>query len=91
MLGNEKYIGDALLQKTITTDFLNKKRVANKGIVPQYYVENSQELSNSWEKTRGLTISCSFRNLYLAATEIKMKRDCQLHSIPLLAFSSVSC
>ena len=43
VLGNEKYIGDALLQKTVTTDFLNKKRVANKGIVPQYYVENSHE------------------------------------------------
>ena len=43
VLGNEKYIGDALLQKTITTDFLNKKRVANKGIVPQYYVEGSHE------------------------------------------------
>ena len=43
ILTNEKYIGDALLQKTITTDFLNKKRVANKGIVPQYYVEGSHE------------------------------------------------
>ena len=41
ILTNEKYIGDALLQKTVTTDFLNKKRVANKGIAPQYYVENS--------------------------------------------------
>ena len=36
ILTNEKYIGDALLQKTVTTDFLNKKRVVNKGIVPQY-------------------------------------------------------
>ena len=43
ILQNEKYIGDALLQKTVTTDFLTKKRVANKGIVPQYYVENSHE------------------------------------------------
>ena len=34
ILTNEKNIGDALLQKTVTTDFLNKKRVANKGIVP---------------------------------------------------------
>jgi hypothetical protein len=41
ILMNEKYIGDALLQKTITTDFLTKKRVVNNGIVPQYYVENS--------------------------------------------------
>ena len=43
ILQNEKYIGDALLQKTYTVDFLNKKRAQNKGIVPQYYVENSHE------------------------------------------------
>ena len=43
ILSNEKYIGDALLQKTVTTDFLNKKRVKNKGLVPQYYVENNHE------------------------------------------------
>ncbi|MDD3724253.1 MAG: recombinase family protein, partial [Bacteroidales bacterium] len=43
ILRNEKYIGDALLQKTYTIDFLSKKRVKNNGIVPQYYVENSHE------------------------------------------------
>lgn len=43
ILRNEKYIGDALLQKTYTVDFLNKKRVQNNGIVPQYYVENSHD------------------------------------------------
>lgn len=43
ILRNEKYIGDALLQKTYTTDFLTKTRVKNNGIVPQYYVENSHE------------------------------------------------
>ena len=43
MLKNEKYMGDALLQKTYTVDVLNKKRVANNGIVPQYYVENNYE------------------------------------------------
>ena len=31
ILRNEKYIGDALLQKTYTTDFLTKKRVKNTG------------------------------------------------------------
>lgn len=35
ILRNEKYIGDALLQKTYTTDFLSKTRVKNNGIVPQ--------------------------------------------------------
>lgn len=43
ILRNEKYIGDALLQKTYTTDFLNKTRVKNNGIVPQYYVEGNHE------------------------------------------------
>ena len=43
ILRNEKYIGDALLQKTYTVDFLNKKRVKNTGIMPQYYVEGSHE------------------------------------------------
>ena len=43
ILRNEKYIGDALLQKTYTVDFLTKKRVKNSGLVPQYYVENNHE------------------------------------------------
>ena len=43
MLQNEKYMGDALLQKTYTVDFLSKKKVVNNGIAPQYYVENSHE------------------------------------------------
>lgn len=43
ILTNEKYIGDALLQKTYTVSILEKKRVKNDGIAPQYYVENSHE------------------------------------------------
>ena len=43
MLQNEKYVGDALLQKTCMVDFLEKKRAINHEILPQYYVENSHE------------------------------------------------
>lgn len=43
ILRNEKYMGDALLQKTYTTDFLTKKRIKNNGTVPQYYVESDHE------------------------------------------------
>ena len=43
ILRNEKYMGDALLQKTVTTDFLTKKRIRNNGTVPQYYVEDDHE------------------------------------------------
>ena len=41
ILSNEKYRGDALLQKTFTVDFLTKKAKVNEGEAPQYYVENS--------------------------------------------------
>lgn len=41
ILTNEKYKGDALLQKAFTVDFLSKKMKKNEGEVPQYYVENS--------------------------------------------------
>lgn len=43
MLSNEKYMGDALMQKTYTVDFLTKKKVLNKGIVPKYYIEDNHE------------------------------------------------
>ena len=43
ILQNEKYMGDALLQKTVTTDFLTKKRVRNTGTLPQYYVEDDHK------------------------------------------------
>jgi site-specific DNA recombinase len=41
ILCNEKYKGDALLQKTFTVDFLTKTTKVNEGEVPQYYVKNS--------------------------------------------------
>ncbi len=41
ILKNEKYKGDAILQKSYTVDFLTKKKKINEGELPQYYVENS--------------------------------------------------
>ncbi|WP_366923895.1 recombinase family protein [Metallumcola ferriviriculae] len=41
ILQNEKYKGDAVLQKSFTVDFLTKKKKINEGEIPQYYVENS--------------------------------------------------
>lgn len=43
ILSNEKYKCDALLQKTLTTDFLTKKPKVNEGEVPQYYVTGDHE------------------------------------------------
>lgn len=66
ILKNEKYIGDALLQKTYTVDFFEKKRVPNNGLVPQYYVENSHE-------------AIIPRDLYMQVQE-EMIRRANLHS-----------
>lgn len=41
ILKNEKYKGDALLQKTFTSDYLTKTMKVNAGEVPQYYVTGS--------------------------------------------------
>lgn len=43
ILTNEKYKGDALLQKTFTPDYLTKKTKKNDGQIPQYYVEGSHD------------------------------------------------
>ena len=43
ILSNEKYRGDALLQKQFTIDFLKKKMKVNEGEVPRYYVHESHE------------------------------------------------
>ncbi len=41
ILTNEKYKGDALLQKTYIADCISKKAKKNNGELPMYYVENS--------------------------------------------------
>lgn len=41
ILTNERYMGDALLQKSFTTETLPFRKVRNKGQLPMYYVENS--------------------------------------------------
>ena len=43
ILTNEKYKGDALLQKSFTVDFLSKKTKTNTGEIPQYYIEGNHE------------------------------------------------
>ncbi len=43
ILINEKYMGDAILQKSFTVDFLEHKTKENTGEVPKYHVKNSHE------------------------------------------------
>ena len=43
ILQNEKYRGDALLQKQYSRDFLDRAMRKNHGEVPQYYIEGNHE------------------------------------------------
>lgn len=79
MLTNEKYKGDALLQKTYTVDFLSKKRADNTGQVPQYYVEDSHPAiidKDMWEavqlemeRRRNFALQYGIQKLEYATTD----------------------
>ena len=43
MLIQEKYSGDVCMQKTLTLDFLTKKKVKNDGYVPKYFIEDNHQ------------------------------------------------
>ena len=43
MLSNEKYIGQVLMQKTYTPDFLTGKQKKNDGAFSMFLVENAHE------------------------------------------------
>ena len=75
ILSNEKYRGDALLQKTFTVDFLTKKAKVNEGEAPQYYVENSHPAIVSGEVFE------------LAQTELARRRQHGKHTSATTVFS----
>lgn len=41
ILQNEKYVGDAILQKTFTEDLFDRRQVRNEGQLPKYYVHDA--------------------------------------------------
>lgn len=43
ILSNEKYVGDVLMQKSFTEDFLTGKRKKNEGELTMYFIENNHE------------------------------------------------
>lgn len=72
ILNNERYMGDALLQKKYTTETLPFRKVRNHGAKTQYYVENANpaivsreiyEAAQKLQKTRH-TPSCKRKMAY---------------------------
>lgn len=55
ILTNEKYKGDALLQKKFTDNYLDHTLIKNTGQIPQYYVENNHPAiidRDMWEQVQ---------------------------------------
>ena len=55
ILGNEKYCGDVLYQKTYSKDYLSHKSVKNKDVLPQYFWENNHPAiidRDTWNKAK---------------------------------------
>ncbi len=71
ILQNEKYKGDALLQKTYTVDFLSKKREINNGEVPQYYVEESHPAIIDIETWEAVQLEMEMRKNFCEEHQIK--------------------
>src|SRR5690554_7553741 len=69
ILQNEKYAGDALLQKTYTVDYLTHKRVINDNIVDKYFIEDSHPGIISKEKYNMVQVMIKKDNERLARSE----------------------
>lgn len=74
ILTNEKYVGDAILQKRVTVDYLTHKSVKNTGQAPKYYIRNNHlpiiprkkfELVQELKKKRGTKrVNSTYGNKY---------------------------
>jgi len=64
ILKNEKYTGNALLQKTYTTESLPFTQKRNHGEMPQYYIEGSHEAIVSQEVYNRVQELISWRQSY---------------------------
>ncbi len=56
ILNNERYVGDALLQKHITTNEWPPRKILNDGSRPQYYVENALRRSGPERNARRFSL-----------------------------------
>ena len=68
---NEKYKGDALLQKSFTVDFLTKEKKKNEGKIPQYYVTGNHEaiILASTVRRYGCAIISLKKNVWLSVVD----------------------
>lgn len=71
MLRNEKYMGDALLQKTYTADYLTKRTVKNNGELEQVRVKGDHEAIVDAEMWDAVQMELDRRREYMARYELR--------------------
>lgn len=88
ILTNEKYMGDTLCQKTYNYDHLTKRRVKNKGELPQYYYEDTHPAIINKETWKCVQLEFERQSQYTKAHHISTyHRHCE--EFPLSA--KVTC
>lgn len=71
ILENEKYKGDALLQKYYTADFLSKRTVKNTGQIEQVYVKDSHPPIIDRELWEAVQLELERRRLFRESHELR--------------------
>lgn len=71
ILKNEKYCGDALMQKTFTQDCISKKQIRNVGQLPMYLKQNNHEGIISRDKFNQVQAEMARRNARKAPSRNK--------------------
>ena len=100
ILTNEKYCGDALLQKTFIQDCISKKVIRNTGQLPQYLIQNchqgivSRQTYDSVQAEmarRNAGKSPSRKNAPTGRTSCPFKSARLLYLIPTMKLSRTNC
>lgn len=71
ILKNEKHMGDALLQKTYTSDFLTKKQVKNTGQIEQVFVKDSHPGIIDKEQWEAVQLELERRDAFMKQYNLK--------------------
>lgn len=73
ILKNEKYMGDVLLQKSYTADFLSKKKRKNNGELTQYYITDNHPAIIPREDFLNVQLELTRRNSKKKVSQKKTK------------------
>ena len=71
ILRNEKHMGDSILQKTYTPDYLTHKSVKNNGQLPQYHIKEDHEAIVSPELWQAVQLELDRRKKYMESHSLK--------------------